>query len=130
MEPNYIKDCKPSIEYLELLVLCAGIFTWEHCLKNVRIIVFCDNQAVVAMVNNLTSGYWNCMHLIHLLVLNGLRFNRRVFARYVASKSNFLADSLSRGLLDKFRSLALHTMHEFPTEISSTVWPASKLWIH
>ena len=129
-EPNYIRDYKPSIEYLELLALCAGIFTWEHHLKNVRIIVFCDNQAVVAMVNNLTSGCRNCMHLICLLVLNGLRFNRRVFAHYVTSKSNFLADSLSRGLLQKFRSLALHTMHEFPMEISSTVWPASKLWIH
>ena len=34
-EPNYIKDYKPSIEYLELLVFCAGIFTWEHRLKNV-----------------------------------------------------------------------------------------------
>ena len=26
---QFIKDCKPSIEYLELFALCAGVFTWE-----------------------------------------------------------------------------------------------------
>ena len=29
-EPNFIHSVQPSIEYLELFTLCAGIFTWEH----------------------------------------------------------------------------------------------------
>ena len=55
-EVGYIRNFKPSIEYLELFALCAGILTWEDesKLQNTRITVFCDNIAVVHMINNLT----------------------------------------------------------------------------
>ena len=43
---NYTRDFDPSIAYLELYALCMGIFQWQGDLKNVRIIIFCDNQAV------------------------------------------------------------------------------------
>ena len=39
-EKGFIEHCRPSIEYLELLALCAGIFTWKKQLQNCRIIVF------------------------------------------------------------------------------------------
>ena len=46
-EPGYIKNLKPSIEYLELFALTAGILTWGHLIRNVRILVWCDNASVV-----------------------------------------------------------------------------------
>ena len=55
-EPGYIKNCNPSIEYLELFALCVGIFIWQEQLKDCRIIIHCDNQAVVNMVNQTTSS--------------------------------------------------------------------------
>ena len=94
-EPGYIENIDPSIEYLELFALCVGIFTWQEQLRDCRIIIYCDNQAVVSMVNNTTSSCKNCMVLLRLLVLNGLIYNRRVLVCYIKLKENFLADSLS-----------------------------------
>ena len=71
-EHDYIKKYDPSIEYLELFDLCVGIFVWSDKIKNKRIVIFCDNQAVISMVNNMTSSCKNCMILIRLLVLDGL----------------------------------------------------------
>ena len=46
---EFMEYHNPSIEYLELFTLCAGILTWEHYekLKNTRITIFCDNMGVV-----------------------------------------------------------------------------------
>ena len=53
-------------------------------------------MAVVHMINKMTSGSKHCMKLIRVLVLNGLQFNRRLSAKFVDTKSNGIADSLSR----------------------------------
>ena len=76
-KPEYISSCKPSIEYLELFALTMAILTWseEQELQNNRIIIFCDSEAVVQMVNQVTSSCQNCMYLIRLLVPNGLVAN-------------------------------------------------------
>ena len=44
---DYIRKFNPSIEYLELYTLVAGILTWEQPLVNKRIIVQCDNQRLL-----------------------------------------------------------------------------------
>ena len=99
---RFIRQQKPSIQYLELYALCAGILTWADRITDPRVVVFCDNQAVVEVVNNYTSSCKNCMHLIRLLVLNCLIYNRRVTVKYVESKRNILADALSRCEYDRF----------------------------
>ena len=109
-EPGYIGTFKPSIEYLELFMLCTGILTWQHLIANARIVIFCDNMATVHMVNSICSSCRNCMFLLRVLVLNGLKFNRRITVRYVSTKNNYLSDALSRGLVTKFRKLAPHPM--------------------
>ena len=95
---HFITDCKPSIEYLELFALTAGVLAWENCeeMKDRKIRLHCDNQAVVQMVNNLTSSCKNCMVLIRILILNGLLANRKLSAVYVRTCDNGLADALSR----------------------------------
>ena len=123
----FVKE-KPSIEYLELFVLVAGVLTYDTSLKDCRIIVFCDNQAVVHMVNQITSGCKNCMVLIRMLTLNGLKFNRRVSARYISTLDNDLADALSRGQMTRYRRLGPN-MNKFPDKIDDRLWPMSKLWI-
>ena len=126
---QFMKDCKPSIAFLELYALVAGILTWQNhpALINCRVTVFCDNTSVVNMVNDMTSSCEQCMKLIRLLVLNGLRFNRRLNAQYLPSESNFLADTLSHGQWERFRSLG-SKMNPFGDEINDTIWPVCKLW--
>ena len=99
---QFIEQYQPSIEYLELFALTAGILTWSKYLKNCRIIIFCDNEAVVHMVNNMTSHCKQCMKLIRLLVLDGLVMNRRVFVRHICLEFNILADALSRQQFQRF----------------------------
>ena len=71
-EPGYIETLNPSIEYLELYGLVASILTWGEDLRNARITVFCDNSAVVGMVNKMALSCKNCMYLLRLLALNNL----------------------------------------------------------
>ena len=131
-EPDYIKSKKPSIEYLELLGVAAGVLTWSNLLKNRRIVIFCDNQAVVAMINNMTSSCRNCMVLLRMVALDNLVNNRRVFAQYISTSKNDLADSLSRLQFSRFKKLIEEKgikMNKFPDTIVPSVWPATHLWL-
>ena len=105
-EPGFIRDKEPSIDYLELIGLTAALLTWGEEIKNKRVLIYCNNQAVVAMVNKMTSTCKNCMYLLRLIVLNNLIHNRRVFVQYVKSADNELADALSRIQLLRFWSVA------------------------
>ena len=129
-EKGFMAKFDPSIEYLELFAVCAGIFTWAHHLRNCRIIIFCDNQSVVSMINNTTSSCKNCMVLLRMLVLNGLVFNRKVLVRYISSKDNILSDALSRQRLNIFWKNAPNNMFKTPEQIPAILWPLSKLWVH
>ena len=42
---------EPSIEYLELFAVLVGVLNWIHLFSNKRIMLFCDNQSVVYMIN-------------------------------------------------------------------------------
>ena len=129
-EPLYISKNKPSIEYLELFGVTAALLMWGDKLKDQRISIYCDNMAVVNMINNYASSCHNCMYLLRLIALDNLTHNRRVFTLYVRSTDNSLADSLSRLQFKCFWRLAPVNMDmdKYPTKIAAAVWPASKLW--
>ena len=119
---------KPSIEFQELFALVAGILTWENDIKlvNSRVIIYCDNQAVVSMINNTSSSCSSCMKLIRILVLNCLKFNRRISVRYVKSAENILADSLSRQKWDIFWLNAPAYTEQVPDVIPDCLFPIEK----
>ena len=114
-EPGYIDICKPSIEYLELLAVTTAVLTWGDQIKDQRIILFCDNMAVVAMINNTSSTCKNCMYLLRLLSLNNLINNRRIFVKYIRTSDNFLSDALSRLQYQRFWRLAPAGMSRYPS---------------
>ena len=124
---GFINNCDPSIEFLELYALVAGIFTWEESLQNMRITVFCDNKATIQMVNNTTSSCVQCMKLIRLLTLNCLKYNRRVRAKFVSTKDNAIADALSRLQFDWFNRLEPN-MRQKPDYVDDRLNPVTKIW--
>ena len=69
---EFIKSKDPSIEFLELYALTAGILNWVCKFRNRRIIIFCDNESVVQMLNSSSSQCKNCMVLIRLIILESL----------------------------------------------------------
>ena len=125
---DFILEAEPSISYLELFAVVAMVINWLERFKNKRIILFCDNQSVVSMINNTTASCVNCLHLIRILVFHSLVQNTRVFAKYVPSKSNKASDCLSRLQLNKFQNLS-DSWDNQPTPIPDEIWPMEKLWI-
>ena len=103
---EFLQKEQPSIEFLELHALTTGLLAWATKLKNSRFIMYCDNQAVVAMVNKLSSSCPNCMILLRLIVFTGLNHNFRVFTKYISTSDNYLSDVLLREKIQKFFKLA------------------------
>ena len=126
---DFVIKRSPSIEYLELFALTAAILTWVHRFRNRRIILFCDNQSVNAMVNHTTSKCKNCMVLIRLIVLHSLIHNVRIYCRYVESRKNVEADLLSRLRIQKFKEVtANQNMEDEPTPVPDSIWPIETIW--
>ena len=131
-DSEFLLEAKPSINYLELFALTVAVLSWAKDFKNRNIIVFCDNQSVIHMVNNSTSGCKNCMVLIRFLVMHCLLFNIRLKVKYVQSKENTFADLLSRLKYKEFRSEARKQRRRFqakPIDIPQQLWPMSKIWL-
>ena len=83
-DPQFIVEKKPSIEFLELFTLTAAVVTWgasKRELNKTRIEIFCDNEAVIQMVNNSASSCKQCRKLIRILTIEGIKFNRRLWVR-------------------------------------------------
>ena len=93
---------EPSIEYQELYGVATSILLWADQYKNKRISLYCDNQAIVAMINNGSSSCMNCMKLIRIITLRSLELNVHIFAKYVSSAENDFSDALSRFQMDRF----------------------------
>ena len=127
-EKNFIQEYKPSIKVLELFTLCIGIFTWAEHIANNRILVDCDNQSVVAMINNTSSSCARCMILLRKLTLKCLQCNIRYFARHLKGSLNILPDRLSRLKLTEFKVLVCGKNYDpEPTTPSMELWPLSSV---
>ena len=121
----------PSINYLELYALTAGVLLWSSKFKNKFVTVFCDNMSVIFMINNNTSKCPFCMALIRILVLHSMVENVRIKAVYVPTKLNYFADALSRLDYKRFRSLARQHDRRFeqkPKSLPSVLYPMQSLW--
>ena len=119
----------PSIEYLELYAVLVGVLNWLHRWKNCRIMLFCDNESVVEMINSTSSRCRNCMVLLRILVLEGLICNMRIFAKHIRTHLNGKADALSRLDFKRFLKLGGASMDKNPTPIPDCLWPMDKLWL-
>ena len=70
------------------------------------------------------------MVLIRLIVLEGLRWNVRIFARHVRTDENDIADSLRRLQWCRFKCLTKDmNMDVEPTQIPDEIWPMQKIWL-
>ena len=126
----FVQRVEPSIEYLELFAVTVAVLNWLKYFKNKRIFLHCDNQSVVYMINNMSSSCRNCMVLIHIIVIEALMANTRVFAKHVKSSDNVPSDALSRLQIDRFKLLTRNkNMFATPDAIPVEVWPIEKIWM-
>ena len=65
---EFMKRNEPSIEYLELFTVTVAVLNWIKLFPNRRVVLFCDNESVVHMINS-SSSCRNCMYLEDCLSL-------------------------------------------------------------
>ena len=128
-DTEFMLKAQPSIEYLELFALTAGVLTWITRFKNSRIKIFCDNESVCYMVNASSSKCKNCMVLIRAIVLAGLLHNVQIRCKHVRTKINGRVDALSRGQFNRFWHISPPSTDYIPTEIPHEIWPMRKIWV-
>ena len=130
---DFLRDKDPSIEFLELYALTISVLLWTSEIKNKRIVILCDNQSVVYMVNNQSSKCPNCMTLVRIITLQSLIHNVRIYARHLRTHENGRADALSRDDLEKFVRLSsekLINIDSHRTAIPYILENISSWWIN
>jgi hypothetical protein len=99
------KGITKDITVIELFPILVAVFIWGSELKNKKIKFRCDNEAVVHILNTLTSKSDNVMCLVRKLTLECLKLNILVRAEHVPGTLNTVCDALSRFQVAKFRRL-------------------------
>ena len=131
---SFLINQRPSIEYLELFALVAAILLWIDRFKNRKIAIFCDNQTVCGMVENMTTLCKQCMVLVRMLVFKCMEQNVMLSTHYVKSTDNELTDHLSRGRINEFicdARKAGKKVKKSPTPVPEIMWPPEKkVWIY
>ena len=84
------------INYKECLCIVLAALRWGSQWQNRHVIVFCDNQAAVAMINKGSTASPLMMTYLRLLFWLSASFNFRITAKYLPGKDNCVADCISR----------------------------------
>ena len=95
-----------SINWQELFAIVAACAIWGCNWSRKQILLNCDNQAVVEVINSKKSKCESIMKLLRHLTLITMSGNFHIKARHVPGVQNELADSLSRFQVTRFRTLA------------------------
>ena len=88
---------------MELFPIYLACVLWGPTSSGKRILMWCDNQSVVAIINLKHSKSPRIMDLVHSITLIN---NFTISATQILGLDNAIADSLSRFQIDHFRALA------------------------
>ena len=111
-----------DIQTLELYPIFALIMVFGDQMANKAISIYCDNSAVVDILNKQTSKSGKIMSLLRPLILTLLCHNIRFKACHLPGVQNTLCDSLSRQQMTP-ELLLEHGMDPTPTPIPARFLP-------
>ena len=100
----------------ELLPILLAAIVWGRLWHAQKVLCYCDNQAVVAVLQSRSSKHYHIMHLLRCLFFVEAYFHFSLVATYVTSKDNNIADDLSRNNLSSFFS-KVPTASKAPAQI-------------
>lgn len=99
---NWIQETYPDswkakdITVLELYPIFVLIEVFGAAIQNCTVIFFCDNLAVVHIINSQTCKPDFLMSIVRNLVFTLVRHNIHLIARHIPGKKNYICDRLSR----------------------------------
>ena len=100
--PDAIQETHITVKELVPIVLAAAV--WGSCWKGKNVMSYCDNAAVVAILNKGDCKEPQAMHLMRCLAFLKAKFQFSLFATHISGVNNDLADALSRDNLQYFLS--------------------------
>ena len=109
-----IKECHITAKELVPIVVAAAV--WGQDWQGQTVQVWCDNTAVVNIINKGSSRDKDAMHLARCLAFIEAKFDLELVASHIKGVNNSVADALSRDNLTLFRSLLPQAASE-PTGI-------------
>lgn len=94
--PGWVMDRRWSIAKLEFLALLAAITLWGEALRGKNLKMFCDNEAVVQIVNKSSAKDTLLQSMCRKLCFLQARCDFRIKLVHLKSTENLWADILSR----------------------------------
>ena len=101
-----IPTSQHAMSYLEMYPVIASAIVWGHTWANKRVLFMVDNEGLVAILNKGRSKCPAINCLLRRLVLVATVHNFTFQAAWLSTKSNLLADLLSRGHINIFQDHA------------------------
>ena len=94
-----------NITVKELYPIVLALELWRNKLQNKSVMLNCDNEALVFVLNKQSSKDPQIMYLVRRLVLLSLSFDILFKSTHLPGRCNVLSDALSRLQVSKFRSM-------------------------
>ena len=113
-----ITGCHITVKELAPIVIAAAV--WGPDWRGSTIRVMCDNEAVVAIINQGTCRDQEAMHLMRCLAFIAAMFQVDFYAQHIKGVANSIADALSRDHMSLFRSQHPQACED-PTPISQSL---------
>ena len=88
----------------ELIPIILASATWGHKWAGHQVVYHCDNQVVVAALRSRSSRQPHLIHLLRCMAFTEASLNFNMSATYISTRSNHLADDLSRDRVHTFLS--------------------------
>jgi len=119
---HFKNECNNNnITFLEYFPILVSMHIFESILANKKVLLHCDNEAVVEIINSQTSKCPRVMDLVRPFVLQCLKMNTVIRAQHVKGTDNCIADALSRFHMQLFHQLAPEA-EALPLPIPPHLW--------
>ena len=107
IQTHWLPDqIEKDIAWKELFAIASAVNTLGHHWPRKKILVHCDNQAVVDIGKKSTTDHPQIMALVRMLYFCATRHNIHIIITHIDGTTNFIADALSRFQVQSFHKLA------------------------
>ena len=120
-----IEERSVHITVRELYPIALAIAVWPQFFQNKCVLLLCDNEAAVHIINKQTSKDSKIMSVLRFFVIHCMKFNVLFRAKHVPGNENVLADCLSRQQVERARRL-----HPLLNKVATNVpitWTLSRI---
>ena len=93
-----------QIAIKEFIPVLIASFIWGHKWKGHNVLVYCDNEAVVFVLNKCYSRDCYLAHMLRTLFFIEAHFQFQIKSAHIPGVHNTLADFLSRSQVAKFHT--------------------------